>query len=187
MTKNYVVVDPSDEDGGYLKDRPGEVSGAIFDYFKPVSWSQERLGKDYAKRFYPKAGMSAYINKLFDPPCVDIGIDFDDFSIPEDANSADESHELLSLLMNISDRRAFYAEIHIHHEDEQHSWYDVRVDDSYLARFIPLLRADDETVLFHAPHLYQLLEHLFSTEGIAPFFAMPHGPSANLLHLARFF
>lgn len=187
MSRNYVVGDPRDEDDEYLRDSPSEVSGAIFDHFKPRSWSEARFGKDYADHFFLKTDMSAYINKLFDPPCVDIGIVFDDFRIPEDASSTDEANELLTLLMNISDRRAFYEEVHIHHEDEQHPWYEAAVDDSLLARFIPLLKVDNETILFHAPHLYKLLKHLFSTEGIVPFLAMPRGPSANLLHLARFF
>lgn len=187
MSKNYVVVDPRDEDGVYLKDRPDEVSGAIFDYFQSSSLSESKYGKDYADIFFLKSDLSRYINNLFNPPCIDLGITFENFDIPEDANSAAESHELLSDLRNISDRRAFYEEVHIHHEDRNHPWYGIAIDDVYLARFIPLINVDGETLLFHAPHLYQLLGHLFSTEGLAPFFDEPWGPNAKLLRLARVF
>lgn len=186
MPKDYVFVDWDDADSGCLNDdRVDQVLGVILDQIMPPAWSQEEFGIDYANRFFPKKEMSFYIKLLFDQPCVDLGIVFDDFAIADDAISADENNELLSVIENLSDRRAFYAEINIE-EDEQHPWYDIEIDDRYLARFIPLLKVDDQTTLFHAPHLYQLLDYLFSIEGVAPFFAVPRGPSAKLLHLARY-
>lgn len=186
VMENFRIVDPEDDDSGWLNDdRPNEVSGIILDRIAPATWSCDRFGDDYAKSFFPKKEMAFYINLLFDRPCVDLGIKFDPFTIPEDAVSADHCGELLSPIENLSDRRCFYMEVNIEDEDEHHPWHNIRVDDSYLARFIPLLKVDEGTALFHAPHLYDALDHLFKIEGVAALFEMPHGPSAQLLHLAR--
>ncbi|MES3098939.1 hypothetical protein [Sphingomonas faeni] len=186
MTENFCIVDPYDDDSGWLNDdRAGEVSGSILDRIAQQEWSREKFGDDYAQSFFPKKEMGFYINLLFDRPCIDLGIEFDAFWIPENAVSADHCGELLSIIENLSDRRAFYMEVSIEEDDEKHPWYNTLIDDSYLARFIPLLKVSETTILFHAPHLYQALDHLLALEGVAAFFAMPRGPSAKLLHLAR--
>lgn len=144
------------------------IAGNFLDRLGPPEWCEARFGPGYVHRRFDKRCLAAFIQDNLFPPTADAGITFTDFVIPEDAGAADSEYMILCALDMIGEHLEAYVG---ENGESALSLFNLEID--LLRRFVPIFVSGWNRPLFHAYHLYDVLDWIHPRPEIAMLLTKP--------------
>lgn len=180
MIKGFSNVSHPDYDDSDHIEVMGAISCNFMSRFLPESVLIERYTIGYPYICIPKEKMAAYIDMLMTPPAVDIGLTFSPFSFQTEPGFEFFSSYILAEPEYLTTQFEVYFE---ESDTAPLSWYENYLDLTLAARFLPLLKAHDGTLLAHGSHFETFLDYVAQHADFAALLSQPSGPHRDLLRL----
>ncbi len=158
----------------------GAISVNLLERVHSLEWVSQRFGHQHQHILMPADKLANHIDILFSPPSIDLGISFEPFQFPEDAQTSDGFNELLSEIGSMNQIFETYYE---GADNVPQAWFEDYLDTTLAARFIPLLRNSQGLLMFHGPHFFKLLDHFAKNPDYARLLSNPSGSNERQLSI----